>query len=210
MKEYRQNSHAGSLIFWTVLCSATAAVLFVHSNQIVSRALRIEEILAGIALLIFGPLAFTVYLIRARKVWVGFRPDEGLVLGGNRLIPWDEIYRVERRRPVLRRSSGPVQISEVPSAATLGQGWGCADYGCLAGIGELFIGVLVLIAAVYLLWIIFFVLVPLLLLPLLEVFAPFGDRIKIHTRRGALVLRDLRDADEFMRQVSLRRPVTER
>lgn len=208
MKEFRQNSHAKSLVFWAILCTATAMVLFVHSNRVVSRALRIEEILAGVALLIFGPSALAVYLIRARRVWVGVDHLRGLVVGGTRTIPWGDIRSVERRRPVFRKSSGPVTVPGAPDAATLGTG--CGDLGCLAAVGEIFIGILIVAAAVYLLWLIFFVLVPLMLLPLLEVFAPFGDRIRIVTRRGTLVLRDLRDADEFMRAVALRRPVSER
>jgi hypothetical protein len=209
MKEYRQNSHSFSLAFWALLCTATAIVLFVHSHKIVSRVLRTEEILAGIALLIFGPAAFAIYLIRARRVWVSVDQLRGVVVSGRRTIVWDDIYKVERRRPALRKTAGPAEVPAF-NAGSLDPGGGCLDPGCGTTVGEFFLGALILIAALFALWVICFVFVPLVVLPVLEVFAPFGDRIKIHTRRGTLVLRDLRDADEFMRLVALRRPVTER
>ena len=87
---------------------------------------------------------------------------------------------------------------------------GCVDGGCFLGIGEFAVAGLILLAALFAIWLLCFVVIPLLLLPLLEVFAPFGDRIRIVTRRrGALVLRDLRDADEFVRRLSHHRPVVE-
>jgi hypothetical protein len=207
MKEYRQNSHTFSLAFWAALCTATAIVLFVHSHKIVSRALKAEEILAGVAFLIFGPAALAVYVIRSRAVWVSVDHVRGLVVNGTRTIPWEEVYRVERRRPRLRRESGPTQARpwSLDSANLAG---GCAD-GCLIGGSEAVIVLLILGAALFVFWLVFFALVPLLILPLLEVFAPFGDRIRIQSRRGTLVLRDLSDADEFMAAVAQRRPVTE-
>jgi len=208
MKEYRQNSHTFSLAFWALLCTATAIVLFVHSHRIVSRVLRTEEILAGVALLIFGPAAFAVYLIRARRLWVSVDQLQGIVVSGRRTISWDDIYKVERRRPAFRKNSGPAEVPAFNAGAF--DGGGCIDPGCGATVGEFFLGALIVIAALFALWVICFVFVPLVILPVLEVFAPFGDRIKIHTRRGTLVLRDLRNADEFMAAVSARRPVVER
>src|SRR6185295_3919836 len=105
MKEYRQNSHTGSLIFWAILCTATAVVLFLHSHKIVNRVLKIEEILGGVALLIFGPIALALYLIRARSVWVSVDHVRGLVVSGRRTIPWSDILRLERRRPSFRKTS---------------------------------------------------------------------------------------------------------
>jgi hypothetical protein len=210
MKEYRQNSHSRSLIVWAILCSATAFVLFYHSHKIVSRALRTEEILGGVALLIFGPAALAAYLLRARRVWVSVDQVRGIVVGGGRLIPWEDVRRVDRRRPSFRKASGPVQVPDLPARDGLGSaGWGCVDLGCLAGVGELFVGIMILVAAVYVLWFLLFVVIPLLALPVLEVFAPFGDRIRIVTRRGSIVLHDLSDADEFMRVVAHRRPAAE-
>ena len=208
MKEYRQNSHTLPLIVWTLLCSATAAVLFIHSNQVVSRALKVEEILGGVALLIFGPAALTAYLLRARHVWVSVDQIRGIVVSGRRVIPWDEIDHVERRRPFFRRSGGPFQPMPGPTLDHLSTGSGCLD-GCLILGGEAFIGLFLVVAAVWVLWLLLFVVVPLLLIPLVEVFAPFGERIRIRLRRGgSLLLRDLRDADDFMRQVEQRKPVT--
>jgi hypothetical protein len=210
MKEYRQNSHTLSLSFWAVLCAAVATVLLVHSHKVVSRSLKVEEIAAGLGLLVVGPAALAVYLIRARRIWVGVDHLRGIIVGGTRTLLWDEILRVERRRPAFRRSSGPYRVPEAPGRGALQGASGCAEFGCLAGLGEIFAGILLLIAAFYLIWLVFAVLIPLLLLPVVEVFAPFGDRITIVTRRGSLVLRDLRDADEFMSAVAQRRPVTER
>jgi len=207
MKEYRQSSHDKSLIFWAVLCTATAIVLFVHSHKVVSRTLKVEEILAGVALLVFGPAALTAYLLRARHVWVSVDQIRGIVVSGRRVIPWDDIRSVERRRPAFRRSTGPTEVP--PLTSDILSSAGCAD-GCLIGGSELFAFVAIAAAALFAVWIICFVFVPLILLPVLEVFAPFGDRFKIVTRKGTLVLRDLRDADDFMRQVEQRKPVTVR
>jgi len=205
MKEYRQSSHAASLVFWAGLCTATAIVLFAHSHQVVSRALKVEEILGGVALLIFGPAALTVYLLRARHVWVSVDQIRGIVVSGKRVIAWEDIRGVERRRPAFRKSTGP---AEVPPLGKIGDpGLGCAD-GCAIGGSELFAFVAIVLAALFALWIICFVFIPLVILPVLEVFAPFGDRITIRTRgMRSLVLRDLRDADEFLRAVELRTPV---
>ena len=203
MKQYRQSAHTKSLIFWAVLCTATAIVLFVHSNKVVSRALKVEEILGGVALLMFGPAALTVYLYRARHVWVSVDNVRGLVLSGRRVIPWDEIRSIERRRPSFRKTTGPAEITPLhEDAAQLATNWGCE--GCLVGLGELFVVSILILAAFFAIWLLFFVIVPLILIPVLEVFAPFGDRFKIVTRNGTLVLRDLHDADEFQQQLELR------
>jgi hypothetical protein len=203
MKEYRQNSHTTSLVFWAVLCTATAIVLFIHSHKVVSRALKIEEILGGVALLIFGPAALAVYLYRARHVWVSVDHLRGIVVSGRRVIPWDEIRVVERRRPSFRKSTGPTEVSPLHEDATqLATNLGCE--GCLYGFAEAFVVGLLILAAFFAIWLLFFVIVPLIVIPVLEVFAPFGDRFKIVTRRGTLVLRDLREADEFQQQVEQR------
>jgi hypothetical protein len=205
MKEYRQSAHTFSLVFWAILCTATAIVLFVHSGKVVSRALKVEEILAGVALLIFGPAALTAYLLRARHVWVSVDQIRGIVVSGRRVIPWDDIRSVERRRPSFRKTTGPTEMS--PIGRSLG---GCVDPGCLEFVGEFFVAVVLIFAAFVAIWLVFFVFVPLIVVPVLEVFAPLGDRFKIVTRKGTLVLRDLREADDFMRQVEQRKPVTVR
>ena len=203
MKEYRQNSHARSLIFWAILCTATAIVLFVHSNKVVSRALKVEEILAGVALLMFGPAALAVYLLRARHVWVSVDNVRGIVVSGRRVIPWEEIRRVERKRPVFRKETGPAEVKPLSEdAATLAANLGCE--GCFTGIAEAFVLVALIFAAFFAIWLLFFVVVPLILIPVLEVFAPFGDRFKIVTRKGTVVLRDLHDADDFQQQIEQR------
>jgi hypothetical protein len=214
MKEYRQNSHAKSLVVWAILCTATAIVLFNHSHRILSRVLKTEEILAGVALLILGPAALTVYLLRARKVWVSVDDGRGIMVSGRSVIAWEDIVRIQRKRPSLRKSSGPAEVGSFePDSVTRSLSTatgGCLDLGCFLGIGEFAVAGMILFAALFAIWLLCFVVVPLLLLPLLEVFAPFGDRIRIVTRRrGSLVLRDLRDADEFVGRISHHRPVTE-
>jgi hypothetical protein len=205
MKEYRQDSHTRSLVVWAILCTATALVLFAHSNKVVNRALRTEEILGGVALLIFGPAALTVYLVRARRVWVSVDQIRGVIVSGRRVIPWEDIYKADRRRPRLRKSSGPAEVT--PFNPDVGSG--CGD-GCLILGSEFILGLLLAVAALFAFWLVCFVFVPLLIIPVLEVFGPLGDRIRIHTRRGTFVLRDLRDADDFVRAIALRKEVTER
>ena len=206
MKEYRQSAHTFSLVVWAILCTATAVFLFIHSKQVVSRALKVEEILAGVALLIFGPAALTAYLLRARHVWVSVDQLRGIVVGGKRVIPWDDIRIIERRRPSFRKTTGPTEVRPLETGgADLAANLGCE--GCFVGLGEFFIVAGIILAAVFAFWLIFFVLVPLIVIPVLEVFAPFGDRFKIITKKGTLVLRDLRDADDFMQQVQARKQV---
>jgi hypothetical protein len=128
-------------------------------------------------------------------------------VSGRRVIPWEDIYKAERRRPRLRKSSGPAEVPEFnpdPVGAL-----GCGE-GCFVGLGEIFVGMILIAAALFAVWLVCFVFVPLLVIPVLEVFGPLGDRIRIHTRRGTFVLRDLRDADEFMRAIALRKEVVER
>ncbi len=216
MKEHRQSSHISSLLFWAMLCTATAVVLLAHSRKILDREAALLEVAGSMALLMFGPVAFALYLIRARHVWVGVDEARGIVVSGRHVIPWEAIERVERRRPRLRKKSGPAEMPSLKEAES-----GCTDWGgcgCATGIGELGAAALILLAALVAFWLIFFVLIPLLLVPVLEVFAPFGDRITIRAgacpepgRRGRkLVLRDLHDADDFVRAVSRRVAVHER
>ncbi|HXX93071.1 MAG TPA: hypothetical protein VEN81_05525 [Planctomycetota bacterium] len=212
MKQYRQDSHVLPLVFWALLCVAVAIFLFFQSHKIISRTLRIEEIAAGVGFLILGPAALVVYLIRARSLWVALDPERGILLQGKHLIPWEELKRVERRRPRLRKSSGPAKIADhdwlTPPA-------GCGDPGCsgcidVSGLGEAFAVVGLVLAVLVALWFVLFVFIPLLVVPLLEIFAPFGDRITITSDRGKLVLRDMAEADEFVRLISARMRVEER
>jgi hypothetical protein len=203
VKQYRQDAHLVSLIFWAILCIAVAVVLFDHSHKILSRRLRDEEILAGATLLVLGPVVLALYLIRARLVTVSVSPEEGIRVREAYVIPWDQIYRIERRRPLFRKSTGPAQIPEMPQGAEgCANFGGCADPGCAGSAGEILAGVGILLAVLAALWFLFFVFVPLLVVPILEVFAPFGDRIILEARGRRLVLRDLREADEFLARVA--------
>jgi hypothetical protein len=215
MKEYRQDSHLSPLATWAVLCAATAVVLFIHSGKVVSRALRIEEVVAGAGLLMVGPAALAVYVWRARRVWVGVDPEQGIVVSGKYLLPWKEIRWIERRRPRLRKESGPAQVREVQwpdlesgSPGEFGPvGWGCLTVAEVGGIAVWII--LLVFAAFVLYWLIFILFIPVLLIPVIEVLAPLGDRIRIVAGNRALILRDLREAEDFLAEVGGRARVVE-
>ena len=72
------------------------------------------------------------------------------------------------------------------------------DIGCFSSLSEIFIVILLIVAVAFAVWVIAFVFIPLVIIPVLEVFVPFGDRIRIRTGRRTLLLRDLSDADEFV------------
>jgi len=192
MREYRQDSHTWPLAAWTVLCVLTAVSFFAYAGGIDDRGLGFGLVAAGAGLLVIGPVVLVVYLYRARHVWVGVDVPQGVVVSGRHVIPWEAIVRVERRRPRLRRTSGPAQPAEMAEVSE----------GCFAAaddIAALFLVVVLLSLTLLVAWLIWGVLISLLVVPLLEVFAPFGDRIRIVTTAGRpLVLRDLRGADEFM------------
>lgn len=222
MNRYRQDSHWLSLLAWAILCTAAAGVLFIQGHKILKRELELAEIAGGVTLLIFGPVAFVLYRIRARLLWVGFDSDRGLLLSGKHLIPWQAIEKVERRRPRLRKKSGPAEPWKVDwgsDGSSEGAGRGCLRFidfgggsggGVLVGILVVVIALLVFLAAAVLIWLIVFVFIPLVIIPVLEVFAPFGDRITITAGGRKLVLRDLRDADRFLMAVSRKVRVLER
>jgi hypothetical protein len=208
MKEHRQNSHAASLVVWAVMSACLAGFLFWHAGHIVNRRLEVLEIAGGAALLLFGPVALVVYLVRANLVWVAVDPQQGVVVSGKRVIAFEDIVRVERRRPRLRKKAGPAEVSGVELGDAGGWASGCGDAGCFAAAGE---GVLVALgflaivaAALFLLWLVFFAFVPFIVVPLLEVFAPLGDRVRIVTKGRPLLLRDLRGADEFLAELRSR------
>lgn len=206
MKEYRQNAHVVSLGFWAAICLTVALFLFHHSGTLLGRGPRLAEILGGVALLVFGPMGFAIYLLRANMVWVVVDPARGLLVRGRDLVPWEAIEKVTRRRPRLRRSTGPAQMQAVE-----GEGWewaGCSEPGCSSGRGSgaanAGAAILIVVALGLAVWLIFFVILPLLIVPVLEVFAPLGDRFTIETAGRTLVLRDLREGDEFSREIGKR------
>lgn len=208
MKIYRQDSHIFSLVAWTVICAAAAGVLFYHAPHIVSRSLRWTEYVGGAALLLLGPVSFLVYLLRARWIWVRVDPQKGIVVSDRYTIPWNAIQRIERKRPRFRKKSGPAEPGKAGDV-----GGGCVDVGgCgldAGGVGAAALAVVLLLAAVLILWwLIVVVLIPLLVVPLLEVFAPFGDRIKIVGGKKTIVLRDLRGADEFLTEIGDRATIS--
>lgn len=205
MKRYRQNAHAVPLIVWAFLCAVTAWFLFHHSGTLLQRTATLTEIAAGVALLVLGPLSLVAYLLRARLAWVSVSP-EGIEVGKRGRIPWSKIERIERQRPRLRRSSGPAEMNDVGKSVGIVVDSISGFDGCLVSIGEgilmvVFV-VLLFLAAVVALWLIFFVILPLLIVPLLEIFIPIGDRIRIVLRSGKpVLLRDLREADAFVNEI---------
>lgn len=122
MRVYRQDAHLVSLVVWTLLCAVAACVLFYHSAHIVGRALFWTEVLGGAALLVFGPLGFVLYLLRARLVWVKVDPEQGIVVSDKYAIPWEEIQEIRRTRPRLRQKSGPAELGKMPDVGGVGDG----------------------------------------------------------------------------------------
>jgi hypothetical protein len=208
VKDYRQNSHAASLVVWALMSACLAGFLFWHAGHIVSRRLETLELVGGAALLLFGPVALLIYLLRANLVWVAVDPDEGVVVSGRRVIPFGDIVRVERRRPRLRKKAGPAEVSAVSLADAGGWAPGCGDVGCFAAAGEgalMVLGFLAIaVAALFVVWLVFFAFVPFIGVPLMEVFAPLGDRVRIVTKERPLLLRDLRGAEEFLAELRAR------
>jgi hypothetical protein len=208
--EYRQDAHVASLSVWTLLCAGTATVLFIHSDRLLSRPLQIAEILGGFALLVLGPMALAVYLYRSRHVWVSVDRERGIRVGEKGFIAWQDIERIERRCPRLRSKAGP---AEIPSLGDLtGKNSWCADvFLCMTQSGPLVLAFFLVLLALPFFWAIFVVFIPLVIVPVVEVFAPLGDRLVITVREGRpLLLRDLRNADGFLTEVRGRLPVVER
>lgn len=210
-REYRPDAHTASLFVWMLLCAAVAAFLFVHSRKLVSRPLAAAEIAGGVALMIFGPVGLAIYLFRARRIWVSVDPSKGITVSGRTFLPWEAIARIERRKPVLRSKGGPAETppshfkelwDEFPAG-------GCVMFpeGTLV---ILALGLLALAAFLFY-WLVFVAVIPLLVVPVLEVYAPLGERVKIVLREGPpLILRDLRDAGDLLLQVRGRVQVVER
>lgn len=210
MRVYRQDAHIVSLVVWAVLCAVAACVLFYHSAHIVGRALFWTEVLGGAALLVFGPIGFILYLIRARLVWVRVDRERGVVVSDKYTIPWEEIEEIRRTRPRLRKKSGPAEMGKMPDVGDVGDG--CSGCGTIDGEGIAIVLaiIVILVALVALIWLIFVVFIPLILVPVLEVFAPFGDRIKIVAKGRKLFLRDLRGADQFVEEVGTKARISVR
>jgi hypothetical protein len=209
VKTYRQDAHIVSLVVWAVVCIVAAFILFAHSAHLVGRPLFWAEVSAGAALLVFGPLGFMAYLIRSRLVWVKVDPAQGIVVSGKYVIPWEDIREIRRTRPRLRKKAGPAEMGKFPNIGDVGGCEGCTPLDA-EGILVALALILVILALIVFVWLIFVVVVPLLLIPLLEVYAPFGDRIRIRGRKRDLFLRDLRDADGFLREIGTRARVSVR
>lgn len=213
MRRWRQDSHLISLVAWAVLCAVAAGVLFTTGHRSVARSLHWTLVAGGAAFLFIGPVAFLVYAVRARLVWVSVDSERGINVADRYVIPWDGIVRVERKRPALRKKAGPAEMGKGIKLGDVGSGCGgCGDIGGVGGsAGAILVAVvLILLAVVVLYWLIVVVVVPLLIVPLLEVFAPAGDRIRIVGQERTLVLRDLRDADGFVAALRDRVQVVER
>jgi hypothetical protein len=174
-----------------------ALVLLRHAPSVTSRPLTAGEVLAGISLLMLAPAALAAYVWRARRVWVQVDPERGLILSGKGVIPWNAIRRVRRQRPRLRQKSGPVEVS-ANDLNVLDPAAGCLPVEA----GALGLALVVIAVALVVAWAIFFVFLPLIVVPVLEVFAPFGERFTIETTSGRpLVLRDLREAEAFVAEL---------
>lgn len=191
MKTYRQDAHLFSLVGW-VLFSALFGGIYIYWNHSISPPLRAIELGIVGAILLVGLVSLAVYWIRAKRVWVEVHPEKGIVVSGSATIAWAALERIERIRPRFRKSTGTlqepkwvrgksrsgdvrVQVLDAALGGPMRETRGCA---MLAHLG-----------------------CSVVFMPLLEVWLPFGDRISIRHRNGTLILRDLRDADEFLEAV---------
>ena len=74
----------------------------------------------------------------------------------------------------------------------------------------LILAILLILSALLLaIWLIFFVFIPLVIVPVIEVFSPWGSRVTIVRRKWKknLLLRNLHDPDGFLAEVGSRVPI---
>lgn len=194
---------------WALLCVVAGGILVHRSAEIASRPLRLTQTVGGLGMLLLGPAALAVYLFRARTVWVVVDHTHGLRVRGLHLIPWDGIVRIEHRRPRLWRAHGTPPIRPMKTGGSV-DAWELFWFGCLGNAmpGLALIGLMLLAFGVFL--VVSFLLLSVLVIPMLEVFTPLGDRVTIILRERSLVLRDLHNIEEFLRELRLHRPVFER
>ena len=66
--------------------------------------------------------------------------------------------------------------------------------------------IIILLALLLAIWLIFFVFIPLVIVPVIEVFSPWGSRVTIVRRRWKqnLLLLNLRDPDGFLAEIDSR------
>lgn len=130
--------------------------------------------------IVLGPLAFLAHFLRSRLTHVTVSPDEGLVLSSGRRIPWAAIRSVDHRAAPFK-GSGPLDaVSGIDGAG-----------GCLWISGEGCFWGLVIVAAVSIVYYIFF--------PVLCLLSPWHPRVVVHLKDGErLIFRDLEDDDGFV------------
>src|SRR5262245_7537290 len=100
MKQYRQDAHIVSVIHWGSLWAAAAGSLLLREMQ---GPPGMAGIALGAALLIVGLAIPLLYSWRAHRLWTAVLPDKGLAFAGRGVILWEDIRRIERRRPLLAR-----------------------------------------------------------------------------------------------------------
>lgn len=202
MKRYRQSEHLVPLGVWSGLCLC-AAVFLVSRAPYVEGPGRVACLLGALALLLFGPAALAVAIVRASLFWVAVDRERGIVLNGRAVVPWEEIVRVERRPSLLERFSK----SNVSMKGCLGLGVLTVAMLNRKTVRYSFTPFLVCLAIGVGWFVLVFFLLPFLLIPVLEVFGPFAEKIVVVTRSGRVVLGDLRESEEFVTSVRSRVPV---
>jgi len=194
MKQYRQDLHSESLGYWFHFW-------FFGGLALLFQTPRCCCILLGIGTLAVGFALTFIYDYRASHYWLSVLPEQGIGFAGRGVIRWEEIRSVERRRSILRRwiaaPSSPHSLEGGFSLAVVlimfsnPLGGPLTWPGGILWVLALGVGILTALRS--------------LLVPLLEVLFPIGDRIRIHHGIGVpLVLRDLRDADAFLLEVNRR------
>lgn len=130
--------------------------------------------------LLLGPISFAVQWARRCLVRVKLDPSQGLILAGDRLLPWSEIEGIEHRPAPLKGFASFIDPSE------------------LGEIGHVPASVAAPVVLLHSLLTIFYY----LLLPPLTILSPWHPRVTVLLRDGGrLVFRDLERDGEFVFRV---------
>jgi hypothetical protein len=100
---YRPGASIVPLFFWAVLTGVASFMLVKFAtDQPPSPEAKGLACLIAVFGVLFGPVAFIAHFIRLCLVSVAVFPDEGLVLGKNRKVGWQEIRSVEHREAAFK------------------------------------------------------------------------------------------------------------
>jgi hypothetical protein len=164
---------------WALLTTA-GAVLTADRARIAGNQTWWGWALGTRAVLSLGPCSFGAHVVRCWRLRITVDPDQGLVLGGGRRVPWEEIESVDYREGLFRDEAAIFPHAEdVPSGK--GGALGCAFL--VLGIGAR-------------------ALLHLVVLPSLSLLSPCHSRVIARLKSGeALVFRDVEHDEELATQI---------